>query len=262
MRMQCPYSKQPSFRAAALGLLLATALSGCASKNPLMEDATPVAQKAKSETTPAKMSAETATATEKPAASAEPAIAAEPAAPEAAAASATSTSTSDTATNNTTVEQQNAAANEVASVASDKPAKVGATEATAAAKTDTAAEASTNSSVRTEKEKRFLGFLSPYRPDVQQGNFVSREMVAQLRVGMTPNQVVFLLGTPLLNDIFHQNRWDYVFRMQKGNGEITTSNVTIYFENGLVSRFEGGGDLPTEADYLARIADKAKAAKK
>lgn len=132
----------------------------------------------------------------------------------------------------------------------------------ATAKTETKAAAPEASSVRTVKNERFLGFLSPYRPDVQQGNFVSREMVAQLKPGMTQSQVVFLLGTPLLQDVFHQQRWDYVFRMQKGNGDITTSNVTVYFENGLVSRYEGGGDLPTEADYLARIADKAKAAKK
>ena len=74
--------------------------------------------------------------------------------------------------------------------------------------------------------QRFLGFLSPYRIDVQQGNFISREMVAQLKEGMrtkdgvTPEQVRFVLGTPLLTDIFHSNRWDYVFRLKKGSGEL------------------------------------------
>ncbi|HWT72120.1 MAG TPA: outer membrane protein assembly factor BamE [Oxalicibacterium sp.] len=114
------------------------------------------------------------------------------------------------------------------------------------------------SGVHVEHKKRFLGIFSPYRPDIQQGNFVSQEMVAQLKEGMTPDQVVFLMGTPLLNDVFHGERWDYPFRMQKGNGEITTSHVTVYFENNRVSRIEGGGELPTEADYLARIANKAK----
>lgn len=109
--------------------------------------------------------------------------------------------------------------------------------------------------VQTVKEKRFLGFLSPYRPDIAQGNFVSQEMVAQLKEGMTREQVMFVLGTPLLNDIFHADRWDYAFRYKKGNGEITNSRVTVFFKDNRLTRYEGG-NLPTEEDYLARIADK------
>jgi len=114
--------------------------------------------------------------------------------------------------------------------------------------------------VQVKQEKRFLGFFRPYRPDIQQGNFITQEMVAQLKEGMTQDQVIFLLGTPLLNDMFHADRWDYPFRMQKGNGEVTTSRVTVFFKDHRVSSFEGG-DLPTEADYLERIANKAKEAK-
>lgn len=128
----------------------------------------------------------------------------------------------------------------------------------AAKTTLAAAQESTSTSVQTKKEKRFLGVFRPYRPDIQQGNFVSQEMVAQLKPGMTQDQVIFLLGTPLLTDIFHGDRWDYAFRMQKGNGEVTSSRVTVFFKDKLVSHFEGGGDLPTEKDYLERIADEAK----
>ena len=53
------------------------------------------------------------------------------------------------------------------------------------------------------------GTLRPYRPDVQQGNVVTKDMVDQLRPGMTRDQVRFLLGTPMLTDVFHQDRWDY-----------------------------------------------------
>lgn len=127
-----------------------------------------------------------------------------------------------------------------------------------ATRTGSDAKAATAGGVQTIQQKRFLGFLRPYRPDIQQGNFVSKEMVAQLKPGMTQEQVVFLLGTPLLTDMFHADRWDYAFRLQKGNGEITTSHVTVYFKDRLVSSFEGGDDLPTEQDYLERIADKAK----
>jgi outer membrane protein assembly factor BamE len=121
-----------------------------------------------------------------------------------------------------------------------------------------AAPASATAGVQTIKERRFLGFLTPYRIDIQQGNFVSEEMVSQLKEGMTPDQVRFVLGTPLLTDIFHANRWDYPFRLQKGNGEVTISRVTVFFKDNRLARFEGG-DLPTEKDYLARLAGAATA---
>ncbi len=110
--------------------------------------------------------------------------------------------------------------------------------------------------------QRFLGILTPYRIDIQQGNFVSREMVTQLKEGMqrkeaiTPEQVRFVLGTPLLTDIFHANRWDYVFRLKKGSGEVISSRVTVFFkDNRLVSI--DSGILPTEQEYLAFIAGAA-----
>ncbi|MFT5644939.1 MAG: outer membrane protein assembly factor BamE [Janthinobacterium sp.] len=101
--------------------------------------------------------------------------------------------------------------------------------------------------------QKFLWIFSPYRPAIQQGNFVSQEMLSQLKPGMTRDQVRFVLGTPLLTDIFHAERWDYLFRLAKGNGEVTTSNVTVFFKNGKVDRYDGG-NLPTEKEYIARIA--------
>jgi outer membrane protein assembly factor BamE len=110
--------------------------------------------------------------------------------------------------------------------------------------------------------QKFLWFFSPYRPDIQQGNFVSQEMLAQLKAGMSKDQVKFLLGTPLMADPFHAQRWDYPFRLAKGNGELTTSVVVVYFDKeGKVERFEGG-NLPTEAEYIARIAGPIKDFKK
>jgi outer membrane protein assembly factor BamE len=119
--------------------------------------------------------------------------------------------------------------------------------------------AAANKGVQTFKERRFLGILSPYRPDIQQGNFVSREMVAQVKEnmkekgGMTTDQVRFVMGTPLLQDIFHKDRWDYPFRLEKGNGEVIVSRVSLFFKNGRLERIEGG-DLPTEKDYISLIA--------
>ncbi len=106
----------------------------------------------------------------------------------------------------------------------------------------------------------WLGWLAPYSISVQQGNFVSSEMLTQLKVGMTPEQVRFALGTPLLIDAFHAERWDYIFRLQRGNGELTSSRVTVFWKDNRVASFEGG-DLPTETEYLARIAGAAPAPK-
>lgn len=115
-----------------------------------------------------------------------------------------------------------------------------------------------NSGVQTSKERRFLGIFAPHRIDIQQGNFVSREMVAQLKEsmkkdGMTQEQVRFVMGTPLLTDIFHKDRWDYPFRLEKSNGDIITSHVAVFFKDNRLVRLEGG-DLPTEKDYLSLIA--------
>lgn len=131
---------------------------------------------------------------------------------------------------------------------------VAATVSTGAAQTSSAASANSGLKRTTPtRAGRFLGILSPYRIDIPQGNFVSEEMLSQIKVGMTPDQVRFALGTPLITDIFHAERWDYVFRMLKSNDDALSSRVTVFFKDGRLSRFEGG-NLPSEADYLALIA--------
>lgn len=109
--------------------------------------------------------------------------------------------------------------------------------------------------------QKFFWIFSPYRPVIQQGNFISQEMLAQLKVGMTRDQVRFVLGTPLLSDMFHADRWDYPFRLARGNGEVTSATVVVYFKDDKVDHFDGG-NLPTEQEYIARIAGPASQAKK
>jgi outer membrane protein assembly factor BamE len=110
------------------------------------------------------------------------------------------------------------------------------------------------SGVNVTKKSGFMRFISPYRVNIQQGNFVSKEMVANLKPGMTKEQVRFALGTPLLTDVFHQERWDYEFRLAKGDGEILTSRVSAFFKDNLLDHYTGGEDLPTEAEYLSLIS--------
>ena len=82
--------------------------------------------------------------------------------------------------------------------------------------------------------------LKPYRMEIQQGNFVSQEEVSQLKPGMTKEQVRFVLGTPLLTDIFHADRWDYVYRRQKVNSNVLEHRkIAVYFEDGKLKRIEG-----------------------
>ena len=82
-------------------------------------------------------------------------------------------------------------------------------------------------------------FPFAHRIDVQQGNVLTQESVNQLRPGMSQRQVRFLLGTPLLADPFHVDRWDYVYLMRPGRGEPEEKRVTLFFEDDSLVRIEG-----------------------
>jgi outer membrane protein assembly factor BamE len=145
-----------------------------------------------------------------------------------------------------------------------QPAAAVSTAPAAVAADANAAAAIANAGAQTSsvtKLQKFFWIFSPYRPDIQQGNFVSQEMLAQLKVGQTRDQVRFILGTPLLTDAFHGERWDYPFYLARGNGELTKARVTVYFKDDKVERFDGG-NLPTEKEYIARIAGPSRMAVK
>lgn len=91
--------------------------------------------------------------------------------------------------------------------------------------------------------------FKPYRIEIQQGNFVSQEMVSQLKRGMTKDQVRFVLGSPLIADSFHADRWDYVFRRQKtSHSELEQRKVTVFFADGKLQRIEGDVTPAASAD--------------
>jgi outer membrane protein assembly factor BamE len=94
--------------------------------------------------------------------------------------------------------------------------------------------------------------IQPYRPDMQQGNIITKEMVDQLRPGMTRDQVRFLLGTPMVKNLFQENRWDYVYYLKRGKGgEQQLRRLTIAFKDGKLDTFNAD-DMPPEtmADNL------------
>jgi outer membrane protein assembly factor BamE len=81
--------------------------------------------------------------------------------------------------------------------------------------------------------------VSPYRMEIQQGNFISQDTVSQLKLGMTKEQVRFVLGTPLITDSFHADRWDYVFRRQRSNSrELEHHKLAVFFEDGKLVRID------------------------
>ena len=84
-----------------------------------------------------------------------------------------------------------------------------------------------------------VDFVKPYRIDVRQGNYVTQDMVSQLQPGMSRDQVRFVLGTPLVSDIFHADRWDYVYRFQPGKGVAQERRLTVIFEEGRLVRLDG-----------------------
>ncbi|MEB2533486.1 outer membrane protein assembly factor BamE [Burkholderia sp. BCCIQ04B] len=114
--------------------------------------------------------------------------------------------------------------------------------------------------------QRIAQSITPYRITVVQGNFVSQEKAAQLQVGMTREQVRALLGTPLLADMFHADRWDYLFYFKRGSTSIVQQrDLVINFSGDRVASWSGADNLPSELDLLADIdgdrgGKKAKAA--
>lgn len=84
-------------------------------------------------------------------------------------------------------------------------------------------------------------YIKPYRIDVRQGNWVTQEMVLQLKPGQTRDQVRFILGSPLVADMFHADRWDYVYRFQPGRGDAEQRRLIIYFQDDKLVRV--GGDV-------------------
>jgi outer membrane protein assembly factor BamE (lipoprotein component of BamABCDE complex) len=93
-------------------------------------------------------------------------------------------------------------------------------------------------------------WLTPYRPDIGQGNFISQDMAERLSQGMGRDQVRAILGTPLLVDPFRDNRWEYVFDIRRGDGQRERRRFFVRFEGDRLAEW-GGDTLPrASADAL------------
>jgi len=85
----------------------------------------------------------------------------------------------------------------------------------------------------------FVGFPGVYKIDVEQGNIVTQEMVDQLKPGMSRRQVRFIMGTPLIEDPFNQDRWDYPYVKRNGMKVLSESHLAIYFDGDTMVRVDG-----------------------
>jgi outer membrane protein assembly factor BamE len=104
----------------------------------------------------------------------------------------------------------------------------------------------------------FLGLVTPYRIDIVQGNVITREAVAALRPGMTRTQVSDILGSPMLTDPFHRDRWDYLFTIRRPGTPAQRYSVVVRFDGDRMRAVEAPADLPTENQFVASIVPPAR----
>ena len=97
-----------------------------------------------------------------------------------------------------------------------------------------------------------MSAVTPYKVEVVQGNFVSREQVEALQVGMSRQHVREILGTPLITSVFHADRWEYVFTIKRKDVPEQSRKLTVFFEADRFVRAEGD-EMPTETEFVATL---------
>ena len=103
--------------------------------------------------------------------------------------------------------------------------------------------------------ERLSSLVTPYKVDVVQGNFISREQVQALQPGMGRQQVREILGTPLMVSLFHGDRWEYVFTLKRPDVQAQTRKLTVFFKDNVMDRVEGD-EMPTEAEFVASLGSR------
>jgi outer membrane protein assembly factor BamE len=104
---------------------------------------------------------------------------------------------------------------------------------------------------------RIAGALTPYKVEVVQGNFISREQVEALQPGMSREQVRTVLGTPLVSSLFHNDRWDYVFTLKRQGVPPQQRRLTVFFNGEAMARVEGD-TMPSESEFVATLDNRRK----
>lgn len=95
--------------------------------------------------------------------------------------------------------------------------------------------------------------FKPYKMEIRQGNYVTQEMRQKVRVGMSRQQVISVLGSPLVSDVFHANRWDYIYRFEEKRNLAEQQRFTLYFEGEFVSRIEDSQAADSKVNTVAPV---------
>lgn len=95
-----------------------------------------------------------------------------------------------------------------------------------------------------------ISSCSIHQIDIQQGNVITPELVAQVKPGMDKKQVAFILGTPLIKDTFHHDRWDYIYMLQPHKGKVERYHIALYFDDDKLVRIEN--DVPPPPVVMPR----------
>jgi outer membrane protein assembly factor BamE len=103
--------------------------------------------------------------------------------------------------------------------------------------------------------KGFIAFIAPYKPDVIQGNVVTTEQISQIKTGMSRSQVKDILGSPLITDPFHGDRWDYVFTLRRQGFDDQERSFVVLFDKDQVQKIDAPA-LPSEDEFVAQISRK------
>ena len=94
--------------------------------------------------------------------------------------------------------------------------------------------------------------LSPYKMDIRQGNYITAEMREKLKLGMSKQQVRYVMGTPMVSDAFHGNRWDYIYRLEQRGEVVEKQRLTLYFEGDNLVRMDDGSQSVQAAPAIAQ----------
>ena len=96
-----------------------------------------------------------------------------------------------------------------------------------------------------------------YKLDINQGNYLSQDMVDRLRVGQTKAQVRLILGTPLVTSPFHANRWDYVYEFKRQGQQLEHRTFAVFFVDDKLARWEGDEMPPSMMDLNRAAANRS-----
>jgi outer membrane protein assembly factor BamE len=108
-----------------------------------------------------------------------------------------------------------------------------------------------------QTSETLFGLVTPYRMEIVQGNVVTQEQLDRVKPGLNRRQVRDALGSPLLTDVFHADRWDYLFTIRRQGAEPQRRSIVLRFEGDVLTKIEAG-ELPTEREFVSSITREAK----